>query len=352
MNFLWLMLACQPKAVAPEGPLATIPQVPAPQASWYTVQTDTPKDFLVAQMARDFSWSEALSGAAAEVALKVVDRPIRLQDAQWAAVRAGYPFTVSNVIVGDVEIDQFPKDLRGLLLKQKHNHLGIVRVRKGTLDRWVVLVAQQGNLTNDFPREVELDEEVTVEGRGTFRLLTPEGTVSSGALPLTKRFSQPGEWWLELDSSPSVSIPLYVDEGTPVHPLFVTEDVGLEIEEPDRMEEDAFILLEEMRERKGMVSVFEESQLLTSFADSALKEVLSGNWNHEANIDLLRKVGFVGGPVYQVICEGSTVYACLDGLSWTLNGRQAFLDPDIRSIGMALHVQTNGVVMVINLSSI
>ncbi len=352
MTLLWFMLACQPKTVPPEGPLATIPQVPAPQASWYTVQTDTPKDFLVAQMARELSWSEALSGAAAEVALKVVERPIRVQDAQWAAVRAGYPFTVSNVIVGDVEIDRFPKDLRTLLLEHKDNHLGIVRVRKGTVDRWVVLIAQEGNLTSDFPRELQLDEEVTIEGNGTFRLLTPEGSVSHGALPLTKRLSISGEWWFELDGSPTVSIPLYVDEGTPVHPLFITEDVGLEIEEPNRMEEDAFILLEEMRERKGLVSVFEDSQLLTSFADSALKEVLAGNWNHEANIELLRKVGFVGGPVYQVTCEAPTVYACLDRLSWTLDGRQAFLDPDIRSIGMAMHVQTNGVVMVINLSSI
>ena len=132
----------------------------------------------------------------------------------------------------------------------------------------------------------------------------------------------------------------------------MTEDVGLVIDDPEVLEDDAFILLEDMRERKGLVSVFDDNQLLTSFAEQALKERLEGTWNHDANIALLEKVGFVGGPVYQVICEGESVYACLDNVSWTLDGRQALLDSGIRSIGMAIHVQTNGVVMVINLSAI
>ena len=53
-----------------------------------------------------------------------------------------------------------------------------------------------------------------------------------------------------------------------------------------------------------------------------------------------------------ITCQGESVYACLDQLSWTIEGRRALLDPGIRSIGLTAHVQTNGVVMVINLSAI
>ena len=352
MMYLLLGLACQPKSPV-EGPLASIPQVPAPQASWYTIQEDVPKDFLVSQVIRDLPWSEALSGAAAEVALKVEGRPIRLQDAKWAAVRAGYPYPVEQIIVGDVEVDVFPKDLQGILKQSSATQMGVVRVRKGTVDRWVVLLSNKGSLTTGFPREIEEGKEITIEGLGSYRILTPSGTIEQGTLPFKERMTERGEWWLEVSSkSAPVSIPLYVGAGTPVHPLFVTEDVGLVIDDPEVLEDEAFILLEDMRERKGLVSVFDDNQLLTSFAEQALKERLEGTWNHDANIALLEKVGFVGGPIYQVICEGESVYACLDDVSWTLDGRQALLDSGIRSIGMAIHVQTNGVVMVINLSAI
>ena len=352
MMYLLLSLACQPKSPV-EGPLASIPQVPAPQASWYTIQEDSPTDFLVSQVVRELPWSEALSGAAAEVALKVEGRPIRLQDARWAAVRAGYPYPVEQIIVGDVEVDVFPKDLQQMLKQSSATQMGVVRVRKGTSDRWVVLLSNKGPITSDFPRETEVGSNVQIEGVGSYRMLLPSGKIEQGTLPFKNEMTEVGEWWLEITSKTNpVSIPLYVGNGTPVHPLFVTEDIGLVIDDPEILEDDAFILLEDMRERQGLVSVFDDSQLLTSFAEQALKERLEGTWNHDANIALLEKVGFAGGPVYQVMCEGESVYACLDNLSWTLDGRQAFLDSGVRSIGMAIHVQTNGVVMVINLSTI
>lgn len=351
MIWLWL-LACQPKKDV-SSPLPSIPQIPAPQAPWYTVQNDQPKDFLVAKVVGDLSWSEALSGAAAEVALKVDHRPIRLQDARWAAIRAGYPYTIDQIIVGDVEVDEFPKDLQQMLRQHADLQMGVVRTRKGTMDRWVVLLSKGGSLTSDFPREMTLDEEVSIEGEGQIRLLSPTGTVEQHSLPLKKRFAEEGEWWAEMTTSTSsISIPLYVESGTPVHPLFVTEDVGLELADKATLEEDAFVLFEDMRERQGLVSVFEDSGLLKSFAEQALKEVVAGTWNHDANIALLQKVGFVGGPVYQLSCQGESVYVCLDNLSWELDARRALLDPNIRSIGMDLQIQTNGVVMVINLSAI
>ena len=59
---LMLGLACGPKNGGPtSGPLPSIPKIPAPQAVRYSVDLDTPKDFLVAQMVRDLPWSESLS---------------------------------------------------------------------------------------------------------------------------------------------------------------------------------------------------------------------------------------------------------------------------------------------------
>ena len=350
---LLLGLACGAKSpTSVEGPLPSIPKIPAPQAVRYTVGLDTPKDFLVNQMVRDLPWSESLSGAAAEIALKVVGRPIRLQDAQWAAIRAGYPYPIDQIIVGDVDIDQFPKDLHKMLQTTSATRLGVVRVRMGTMDRWVVLLSNDGPLTEGFSRELSVGAELTVEGEGEYSLLTPTGTVQQGQLPF-KQSMDAGEWWFEVTSTKGgMSVPVYVGEGTPVHPLFITDEIGLEIAEPDRLEEEAFILIEEMRERQGLVSVFEDSSLLESFSEQALESVLNGTWNRDEGIQLLEKVGFVGGPVYQIACQGDSVYACLDELSWTIEGRRALLDPDIRSIGMTVYVQTNGVVMVINLSAI
>ena len=353
MMMIILGLACGPKnQVSKTGPLPSIPKIPAPQAVRYSVDLDTPKDFLVAQMVRDLPWSESLSGAAAEIALKVVDRPIRLQDAQWAAIRAGYPYPVEQIIVGDVDVDRFPKDLQKILQTTSATRIGVVRVRKGSMDRWVVLFSKDGPLTEGFSRELDVGAELVVEGEGQYSLLTPSGSIQQGDLPFQQNMDA-GAWWLEVTSNKGiVSVPVYVGEGTPVHPLFMTEDVGLEIDQPDQLEEEAFILIEEMRERQGLVSVFEDSSLLESFAEQALESVLNGTWNHTESIQLLEKVGFVGGPVYQVTCQGESVYVCLDTLSWTIKGRQALLDPGIRSIGLTAHVETNGIVMVINLSAI
>ena len=63
MILVVLSLGCGPKnTTSVEGALPSIPKVPAPQAVRYSVDLDTPKDFLVAQMVRDLPWSEALSG--------------------------------------------------------------------------------------------------------------------------------------------------------------------------------------------------------------------------------------------------------------------------------------------------
>ena len=103
----------------------------------------------------------------------MVNRPIRLQDAQWAAVRAGYPYPVDQIIVGDVVSISFRT------FKDVTNDQRPVLV-------WFVSVSGDGSMgcaiLNDGPyrrvfRELAVGEELTVEGDGQYHLLSPTGNV-------------------------------------------------------------------------------------------------------------------------------------------------------------------------------
>ena len=143
---------------------------------------------------------------------------VTIEDARWAAIRAGFPYHVSEVIVGDVLIDQFPQDLAVLLDDRRPEHLGLARVRRGSQDRWVALIASGGWMQGSFSRELELAEELSVEGQGQWHLTAPNGERKAGQLPLEVKLDQPGEWWLEVGQAGQAQsrLPLYVDGGTPV----------------------------------------------------------------------------------------------------------------------------------------
>ena len=231
----------------------SIPILPAPQASWYSTQGNPPKDPLVAKVSKRLNWSEALSGAAADIGLKIKGRQPRLDDAKWAAIRAGFPYQVYRMVVGDVDLDSYPQDLDRLLRDLNPEHLGLVRVRIGTMDRWIALLGASGDLEEGFPREVSIGQELELKGAGSLRLMSPSGEVEEHTLPYTFQPSEAGEWWLELGrESVYSSIPIYVDVGTPVTNLFGTdEELGLVNKTPSEVEEEALILIDLMREKEG-----------------------------------------------------------------------------------------------------
>jgi len=160
-----------------------------------------------------------------------------------------------------------------------------------------------------------------------------------------------GEWWLEIHRGKVYSsVPLYVGVGTPVSNIFFSEDIGLEIGIPSEVEEDALILIEEMRVREGLVPL-NYDKMLVSLAQYPLQYFLDGNWNASTGVEHLQKAGFVGGPTYQLACQAETALACLDQLSWAIESRQALLDSQIRNIGIATYVDTSKIAFLINLSS-
>ena len=350
--FASMVFGCAKKN-RPENQQYTIPKLPAPESEWYSVYSEEPKDILVQQVANGLAWDEALSGAAVDVALHVVERPIRLADIQWAAIRAGFPYPIERFVSGEVDMDSYPEELQMLIQTENPERLGLVRVRRGTRDLWIAVFASSGGLTTNFPREIGLGEKVEIKGEGSYRLLSPTGLVLTGTMPCDDTLDERGEWWLEVRSStaPVVSIPLYVETDTPVHPLFVAEDVGVDMQTPDVLEEDVWVLIEDMRGRRGLINQFDENQMLVAFAEASVNDLVAGQWSKEAGLKMMEKVGFGEGAAYHLACQAPTVFQCLNDLSWNLDDRQALLDTSILSMGVAVYAQTSGVSIIINLSA-
>ena len=347
---LLFLVSCTKTPDLPKGQ-PSIPILPAPQAQWYSTQGDPPKDPLVAKVSNKLNWSEALSGAAADIGLKIKDRPPRLDDAKWAAVRAGFPYQVHRMVVGDVDLDSYPQELDRLLRELNPEHLGLVRVRIGTMDRWIAILGAGGALEEGFPREASLGQEIELKGSGSLRLMPPSGEVKETTLPYTFQPQEAGEWWVEIRKNNIYSsVPIYVDVGTPIMNLFRTEELGLVNKAPSEVEEEALILMELMREKEGLV-VLDSDKMLDSLAQYPLQYFVEGSWNAQTGVEHLQKAGFVGGPVYQLACQAENTLACLDQLSWELESRFALLDPQIRNIGIKAHVETSSVSLLLNLSS-
>ena len=331
----------------------SIPILPAPKSSWYSTEGDRPKDPLVAQVVGKMNWSESLSGAGTNIGLNIKDRDPRLDDAKWAAINAGFPYSVDQMIVGEVEADSYPQDLDRLLRQMKPMHLGLVRVRTGQKDRWIALFGGAGTLEEGFQKEARLGEEVNLKGLGTMRLSDPSGKIIESSLPYTFQPQERGEWWVELNNNGIYSsVPIYVETGAPVVNLFGTdEDLGLVNKAPLDVEEEALVLMDIMRERKGLI-LLESDKMLDSLAQYPLKYLVEGTWSAKTGVEHLQKAGFIGGPVYQLACKAENALTCLDQLSWNLDSRKALLDPQIRMIGIKAHVETSSVSLILNLSSL
>jgi hypothetical protein len=230
-------------------------------------------------------------------------------------------------------------------------HLGLVRVRKGTKDRWVALIGESGRLSESFPREVARGGELIVEGQGKWRMADPSGTITEGELPFKNQLSEEGEWWMEMShNGVYASIPIYVGIGTPISNLFVSSEYGIDLATPSEVEEEAYILIEEMRIREG-VSFLNDDKMLISLSQYPLQYFMENRWDSTEGVKHLQKAGFVGGPTYQIACEAENALLCLDNLSWDIESRQALLDPQIRNIGLTSYVDTSKVALMINLSS-
>jgi len=353
---LMLVMACGPKKPAEVDPIPVEsmanPIVPALEAPMYGARTTLPKDDLVAQVALGMVWDEALSGAAAALAL--TDAVPSLEAAQHAAHRAGYPYPVRVVSSGSVAAGRHPDALLRTLHKvmQKTDSLGLSRVRLGLNDRWVALISRPMDSLESFHREQPIGAEIQIKtaGSGTWMAVSPSGTVKSGRIPASLTLEEEGEWWLEVDGvrDTVAAIPIFVGMRTPPSPLI--DLPGDTFAGPVAAADEALLLVSSIREAFSMPTLRDDGTLET-LAQYPLDLLLSEQWDRTTGLGRLQAAGFLGGPVGQVQCQGVTVAACVDTMLRSGREREWLLNPAFRIGGAAAQVSTDGVTIVVNMAS-
>jgi hypothetical protein len=355
MIALLLALACAPKPQAlPAGfdPKAG-PLLPAMEAPIYASGRSVPTDVLVSQVALGLKWDEALSGAAAAMAL-LDGQPLTLEAAQHAAYRAGYPYPVQRMSMGWMEAGVYPDELgRSLAATLKDgDEIGLARARTAERDRWVALIARPVDALSPISRELRLGAEVPIRTRTpcTWTLVSPRGQVQTGMTPAMVALEEAGEWWLEVRTlnATVASIPLYVDMATPKGPLL--DLPGDSVTGPGDGMALTLELLADVRDSFGLVGL-QRDGVLDTLSATPLAQVLDKVWTHEDGMARLRAAGFVGGPAHQVHCTAGSVAACLDTMLRDPQRRKALLDPGLRLVGGSAQVGTSGVTLLLNMAS-
>ncbi|MFT4979576.1 MAG: hypothetical protein ACI8S6_005488 [Myxococcota bacterium] len=352
---LMVVLGCGPKQPLEPIEPGTSPILPSPEGRLYATGEAGPRDPIVAAVVEQagLPWQESLAGAATYLALHQPFTP-ELALARWGAVRAGYPHPIRTLTFGIVGQDTFPTALASELARiiQPGDELGLIRARSGSSDRWVALIGRPQIALMSLPREHDPGDWLELPGEGQWRLQSPEGEVTEGALPSRMLLQATGEWWLELrrrpGGAPAISIPLYVGMATPPAP--VLELPGAQSSAPAQAVEATYAAIDEIRAAFS-VAPLAVDETLEVLARYPLEQGLAGARDPERGIARLRGAGFVGGPAGQVYCEGRTVVLCLDSLMWNIDSRQQLLSPGLRLMGAAAEVRTDKVAVLLNVTS-
>jgi len=338
---LLTLLACPPKDAGALGP--AVPVLPAMEAPLYAWSKGAPPDAAVARLAQGLPWDEALSGAAAFLALSATqgDRVDGAQ-ARWAGYRAGWPYEIDELVVqtvvnGDVPLR--PADLTGTAV-------GVARARGARGDAWVWLTSTPPADVAPFRRELPLGHVLKVETRDAqalqIRTAAPDGTISGPEPTL----DQPGEWLVELTAGgQSWVLPVYVDGQTPADAPYP------HVLEPPHGTQDAIAqaleVVDELRATFDAPSL-ERDPMLDKAAARSLEATLQGTPLAQA-AERLGKLGMTG-HVYELTCTAATVPECLDGLYWSVDHRGELVDPLLSWVGVAASIGPGGVTLVVDLA--
>ena len=356
-----LFLACGASKHNQEVEKPAPPVVPAPESSDYACARTQARDLMVAQVSKDLSWDEALSGAVAGLGLSTVNPnppgqyqvppPLTLARLRWAAVVAGYPSPPIELITGRVESGVYPEGLQVRINDWllPNDDLGLVRLRKGGEDLWLATRARSCVGFPNLKREYDVGESVDLEGpTGRWRLLTPKGDILSGELPLTAELQSKGEYWLQIIGSQNYELPLYAGMHIPPTNLFDLEVRPLDI--PSVIQETVLAGLNDMRLTEDL-PLLSLDGTLTTLSERPLARYREGEWSLEAELARLQGAGFVGGPVHQMGCDSINVSDCLDMMSWNLDNRAALFNPQLHVAGIHVEVSTDRVYLMISMAS-
>lgn len=338
---LLTLLACPPKDAGALGP--GVPVLPAMEAPLYTWSRGAPPDAAVAQLAQGLPWDEALSGAAAFLALAAIaGDPVDSAQARWAAYRAGWPYPLTDIVVQVVPGGELPELPQGLTAPA----VGVARARGSRGDAWVWLQSEPPVPLKPFRREQDLGQQLrlgTQDGSPlAVRAAAPSGAVHGDGATL----DEGGEWLVELTAQGRRwVVPVYVDSATPadapyphVHPAPADSNNAMA---------EAIEVLDDYRATFGADSL-ERDPMLDKSAARALEAHLQGEPLAPA-ADRLSKLG-LSGNLAEVTCTAPTVPECLDRVYWSVDHRHGMVDPQMGWVGVAASIGPEGVTLVVDLA--
>lgn len=336
-----LLLACVATSRPPRVDPEVLPTLPSPRGDVYGHGAATPKDPLVARVAEGVTWDEALSGAAAGVALALLSgQPADAATVRWKAVLAGYPYPVVAKTVAVSDHGEVPGALVAEARRQAGEgiDLGIVRARGREQDVWVMLVGERRAELPPVPREVAVGDAIALGAGAEWTVADPFGAVRRVAGDLVA--DAEGEWLLRATVGGDVvaTFPVYAGTRTPEAPPLAVTASGATPEALARATVDA------VRDAYGLAP-YAADAALDSVARSRMRTLREGGEPPAAE-GQLRAAGFVDGAVAGAWCRAATVNACLDQLWWSVE-RRGVLVGDYGSVGVA--AATEGAEVVLSL---
>jgi hypothetical protein len=287
-------------------------------------------------------WDEALSGAAAGVALAVLggDTPDDTR-VRWSAVRAGYPHAVIGRAVAASAQGAVPDVVRTALIAEGRagRDVGLVRARGANEDVWVLLVAEPRADVGIVPRELAAGTRVPLAPGPSWRAARP----GAGVETLDGVFvpDAPGTWLLQATDAqgPVATLPVFVDVPTPDLPPLRGVPAGASIEA--RVEG----ALGGLRVNEAPPT---RDPSLASIARARLRALLEHGDDVASAPDVARQLvaaGFDDGGTAGA-CRAPTVEACLEAMWWSPEDRGA-LDPSWPLVGTAASVEEGRVSVVV-----
>lgn len=343
---LLMLLGC-PKAPLPMAVDWTeTPHLPSPTSGSYSKTPDTPEDRGVASVIGLHRWDASLSGAAAGLALRIVDGEGSLTNPELrnAAFRAGWPYPIrsAQVWVGSVGApppDAVHKWVSGLPAGVT---IGLVRARGALEEVWVGLVSEPRIDVGVIPRQLPAGGTLMIPAipGAEVWVADPYGRLDHGplAVPFTRTTEVGGEWLVEIRDAtgPAASFPVYVGMVPPDLGLLIPSAPPASWQEADDL---TVSLLTRVRDAYGMRPFVPDALLEAAVRSAADDPSVTA-------MDMAPRVGVRSDSLWRWECQAQTVEGCLDAILWDVRARPGWL-VDRGLLGRQVQITTSGVRLVL-----
>lgn len=342
-----LMLFGCPKAALPVAvDWAETPHLPSPTAGSYAKVPQAPEDRGVASLLGLHHWDASLAGAAAGLALRIVEGEGSLTNPELrnAAFRAGWPYPIRSAQVWSTSVNQPPPDAvkKWIAELPASATIGLVRARGPSEEVWVGLVSEPRIDIGVVPRQLPAGGTLLIPAipGAEVWVADPLGRLDHGPLsvPFTRTAEVGGEWLVEIRDSvgAAASFPVYVGMVPPDLGLLTPSQPPASWQEADDL---TVWLLDRVRDAYGM-SPYVPDELLEAAVRSAADDP------SVTALDMAPRVGVRADSLWRWECQAQTVEGCLDAILWDVRSRPGwFVERGL--LGRQVQITTNGVRLVL-----